>query len=423
MTVFMAISPNPSVAEAAAPSLAIEEIPKSMQDLANKFPDNLKALKAGDVVEGFVLSVGKNEVLLSIPQIGVGVVRGRELYDDKTYLSNLKAGTPVMASVLDPDNDAGMVELSFRQAGHERVWLTLREKMEGKEIIATKILDANKGGLLIEINGVTGFLPVSQLTTEHYPRVEDGAKDKILEILKSYVGQNFHVQIITADPKEEKLIVSEKAVIEPELEQKMEKLKVGDVIEGTITGVVDFGAFVKFNKDETLEGLVHISELAWQRIDDPKDIAKVGDQVKAQIISIDDNRISLSIKRLQQDPWQDAVKKYKPGDIVKGTVTKLLPFGAFVELDQDIQGLAHIGELAEPAPKDPSEVLKSGEEREFKIINIEPEEHRLGLSLKALTRPEQKPEESASEKPVEESAKPKADEAVGTPPAETEKTE
>ena len=374
-----------SVAKSSVLSTTITDV-KSMQELTTRHPEALKALKAGDVVSGTILSAGKNEVYMLIPSIGMGVVRGRELYDDKVYLQNLKPGSEIMASVLDPDNKDGLVELSFRQAGHERVWGTLHEKLDSKEMIETKILDANKGGLIIEINGVTGFLPVSQLTTEHYPRVEEGDKNKILEILKSYIGKNFQVQIITADPKEEKLIVSEKAVVEPELEAKLSKLKIGDVVEGTITGVVDFGAFVKFNTDETLEGLVHISELAWQRIDDPKDIVKVGDQVKAQVISIEDARISLSLKRLMPDPWQDAIKKYKVGDKVMGKVIKLLPFGAFVELDREIQGLVHVGELAEPAPKEVGEVLKEGETREFKIINIEPEEHRLGLSIKALTQ-------------------------------------
>lgn len=388
---------NVAAAGTVAPAAIIDA--KSMQDLVSKHPEALKALKTGDVVTGNILSVGKNEVYLSIPGIGVGVVRGRELYDDKVYLNNLKAGDEVVASVLDPDNKDELVELSFRQAGQERVWQTLRERLDSKEIIETKILDANKGGLIVELNGVTGFLPVSQLTTTHYPRVEDGDKSKILDALKSYIGQTFSVQVITADPKEEKLIVSEKSVLEPELEQKITKLKVGDVIEGTVTGVVDFGAFIKFNGDENLEGLVHISELAWQRIDDPKNIVKVGDQVKAQIISIDDGRISLSLKRLTPDPWQDAIKKYSVGQKVTGKVTKLLPFGAFVELDEQIQGLVHIGEMAENAPKEPGEVLKVGETQEFKIINIEPEEHRLGLSIKALA------EKPAEAKPAEEPAK------------------
>jgi len=378
----------------ATPTMVLDDV-KTMQDLAGRMPESLKALKTGDVVTGYILSVGKNEVTLTIPSIGLGVVRGRELYDDKVYLHNLKAGDEILASVLEPDNEDGMVELSFRQAGHERVWQTLREKMESKEIIETKILDANKGGLIVEINNVTGFLPVSQLTTTHYPRVEEGDKSKILEILKSYVGQAFQVQVITADPREEKLIVSEKAVVAPQLSAKMGSLKIGDVIEGTITGVVDFGAFVKFTKDEDLEGLVHISELAWQRIDDPRDIVKVGDTVKAQVISLDEGRISLSIKRLMPDPWQDAVKKYQVGQKVSGKVIKLLPFGAFVELDSEIQGLVHVGELGDPAPKEVSEVLKVGQVSEFKIINIEPEEHRLGLSVKALN---EKPAEKKTEK-------------------------
>jgi small subunit ribosomal protein S1 len=272
----------------------------------------------------------------------------------------------------------------------------LKEKMESKEIVSTKILAANKGGLMVEINGVLGFLPVSQLSLEHYPRVEEGDKNKILSILQSYVGQSFAVQIITADSGEEKLIVSEKAVFEKEMEDRLSQLKIGNVVTGTITGVVDFGVFVKFGE---LEGLVHISELAWQRIDNPKDIVRVGQEVQAKIIAIDKGRVSLSIKQLQSDPWQDAVKKYQIGQTVKGAVTKIMPFGVFVELDKDIQGLAHLLELSHDAIKSPDEVVKIGEEREFKIISIEPAEHRLGLSLKAMTEAPKK--EEATEEATE----------------------
>ena len=214
--------------------------------------------------------------------------------------------------------------------------------------------------------------------------MEDGDKSKILEVLKSYVGQSFDVQVITADSAEEKLIVSEKAVHEEELGKRLSQLKIGQVVEGNITGVVDFGAFVKFGE---LEGLVHISELAWQRIENPKEIIKVGDQSKAKVISIDKGRVSLSIKQLQADPWLEAVKKYQIGQLVKGKVIKIMPFGVFVELDKDIQGLAHIMELSSEAVKNAEEVLKIGDEKEFKIISIEPGEHRLGLSLKAVTAP------------------------------------
>lgn len=373
-----------------------------MQELLGKGLQNLKVLQEDDVVKARVLSIGKNEVYADIEGIGIGVVRGRELYDDETILKDLKVGDEVYGSVIEVENKEGNIELSFRKAGLERIWQALNEKLVNKEVVRTKILDANKGGLMVKINGVIGFLPVSQLVPSHYPRVEDADKSRILEILRSYIGQDFDVQIITAEPEGEKLIVSERAVIEPELVSQVGKLKIGDIVEGTVTGVVDFGAFVKFG--ENLEGLVHISELAWQRIEDPKNIVKVGDPVKAMIIAIDNDRVSLSMKRLLQDPWADEIKKYSVGQVVKGKVVKLAPYGAFVELDPEIQGLAHLGELAEEKITDPGAVLKEGEEREFKIISIEPEEHRLGLSLKAL-KLEVKPPESADAVPVEPETK------------------
>ncbi len=366
---------------------------KTMAELISSGVE-IKVLKPGDMVEGKLISVGKNEVYVDLEGYGIGVVRGRELYDDQATLSALKPGDQIFVSVVELENKEGIVELSLRQAGQERVWQTLKEKMESKEIVRTKILEANKGGLMVEINNVIGFLPVSQLSLEHYPRVEDGDKNKILSVLHSYVGQQFDVQIITADSAEEKLIVSEKAVFEKDVESRLGQLKIGQVVEGTITGVVDFGAFVKFGD---LEGLVHISELAWQRIENPKDIVKVGQRVTAKVISIDKGRVSLSIKQLQQDPWLEAVKKYQIGQKISGKIAKIMPFGVFVELDKDIQGLAHVMELSHEAIKSPDDVLKIGEEKEFKIISIEPGEHRLGLSLKALTEAPVKPEEEKSE--------------------------
>lgn len=371
---------------------------QSMNELVHKDPAILKVLKEGDVVKGRVLAVGKNEVYMDVDGIGIGVVRGRELYDDETILATLKVGDEVYASIIEIENKEGNIELSFRKAGQERVWQSLREKLESKEAIRTKILEANKGGLMVKLNGVVGFLPVSQLAPSHYPRVEDGDKNKILAALKNYIGQDFDVRIITAEAEDEKLIVSERAVIEGAVMEKIGKLSIGDVVEGTVTGVVDFGAFVKL--DDELEGLVHISELAWQRIEDPREIIKVGEKIKAQIIAIDNDRISLSIKRLQKDPWEDAVKKYNVGQVVKGKVLKLAPFGAFVELDRDIHGLAHLGELSDEKISDPGVVLKEGEEREFKIISIVPQEHRLGLSVKAL-KPESKEPETAETPAIE----------------------
>ncbi len=358
---------------------------KTMEDLLSADGIEIKVPKVGDVLEGTILSAGKNEVVIDIEGYGLGVVRGRELYDESVRLSTIKVGDKVFASVQEPENKDGNIEMSFRQAGQERVWSTLTDRMKTKEIIKTKILEANKGGLMVEVNGVIGFLPVSQLASEHYPRVEDGDKNKILEVLKSYVGSTFDVQIITADAHEEKLIVSEKAVNEDEMRGRISKLPIGTVVEGEVSGIVDFGIFLKFGTG--LEGLVHISELAWSRIEHPKDLFKVGQKVKAQIISIERDRISLSIKRLQEDPWVESIKKFQVGQIVKGKINKIMSYGAFVELEPNIYGLVHSVELSTDEVKDPADVVKIGDEKEFKIISIEPQEHRLGLSLRALTAP------------------------------------
>ena len=377
---------------------------QTMTDLLQSGAE-IKVLKAGDTVPGKILTVGKNEVYVDIEGYGLGVVRGRELYDDEATLSSLKPGAEVFASVVEAENNDGNIELSFRQAGQERVWQTLQEKLTSREVIHTKIIEANKGGLMVEINNVIGFLPVSQLATEHYPRVEDGDKTKILSALNQYIGKVFDVQIITADQNEEKLIVSEKAVFEKELANKISALKIGDIVTGIVSGIVDFGIFVKFGE---LEGLVHISELAWQRIEHPKDIVKVGQEVKCIVIGLDKGRISLSMKQLEKDPWLDSIKKYQIGQVVKGKVTKVAPYGVFVELDESIQGLAHLMELSHEEVKNAEDVLKIGDERDFKIISIEPQEHRLGLSIKALHEKPKKVEnaeaaavvESKSEAPV-----------------------
>src|SRR3989344_6927709 len=356
---------------------------KTMQELLAQDGAEINVPKAGDILEGRVLTISKNEVYVDIPGIGLGVVRGRELYDESVRITTLKVGDTVLALVVESENKDGNIEMSFRAAGQERIWQTLSERLRSREVVKTKILEANKGGLMVEVNGVIGFLPVSQLSSEHYPRVEEGDKNKILEVLKSYVGKIFDVQIITADANDEKLIVSEKAVGEAELRSKISQLPIGTVVEGEVSGIVELGIFIKFG--EGLEGLVHISELAWTRIDHPKDVYKVGQKVKAQVISIDRDRISLSIKRLQPDPWAEAIKKYQVGQKVMGKVTKVMPFGAFVELDPDIYGLVHSVELSNEEVKDPADIVQIGDEKEFKIISIEPQEHRLGLSLRALS--------------------------------------
>ncbi|MBU1130713.1 S1 RNA-binding domain-containing protein [Patescibacteria group bacterium] len=336
--------------------------------------------KIGELIEGMIINISKNEIQLDIDGLTTGVVRGKEIYDESGEYSNIKTGDKVTATVVELENEQGQMELSFRYAGHQKAWQRLEDLEKSGEIVEAKVIDANKGGLMLKVGNVIGFMPVSQLTTEHYPRVEGGDKSRILQALKKFVNKNFRVKVIDVHETEEKLIVSEKSAWEEKQSKALSNFKVGDIIEGEVTGVVDFGAFVEFG--DNLEGLVHISELAWQRIDSPRQIIKVGDKIKAVIIAIEDSKISLSLKQLVNDPWKEVGKKYKVGQRIKGKVLKINPFGAFVELDKDIHGLLHISEIANKQINEPAEAVKEGQEYEFTIISLEPQDHRLGLSLK-----------------------------------------
>ncbi len=343
----------------------------------------------GDVVHGIVMNVSSNHALIDLGGLGTGIVLGKEMRDGLGADGKLKVGAEVSATLISFETEDGYIELSIREASYEKSWEDIEEKLNGREVVQTKVTDANKGGLMIEINGISGFLPVSQLSSEHYPRVEDGDKNKILELLKKLVGQEISVRILDADRASEKLIVSEKAAQSEKERELINRLKVGDTIEGEVSGVVDFGAFVKFsapdNEDgkkaaEKLEGLVHISELAWQLIDDPREIIKTGDHVSAKIIGIEDSRISLSMKALKEDPWEKVSEKYKVGDEVQGKIDKINHFGAFVYLDKDIHGLAHVSEFSDVYPgRKMEEIFTAGETYTWKILSIEPKSHRLGL--------------------------------------------
>lgn len=377
--------------------------------------------KVGDLIEGMVISYSNNEALLDIDGIATGIIRGPELFDESGEFEDLKPGEKAAATVLELENEKGLMELSFRHAGHLKAWDRLKELHKNGEVVDAQITEANKGGVIVRVGRVSGFLPVSQLIPEHYPRVEGGDKNKILERLQGYIGQSFKVKVIDVDEIEDKLIVSEKAAWEERQKDVLESYKVGNEVDGTVTGVVDFGAFVEFG--EGLEGLVHISELAWQRIDNPRDVIKVGDNVKTVIIALEGSKISLSMKRLMDDPWKKASSKYEVGQMVKGKVIKTNPFGAFVELDPDIHGLAHISELSDKLVRDPSDIVKIGEEYAFYIISIEPDKHRLGLSLKKKKKDDvEEPveDEVVNDKPQEEKQEEPKAEPKEEVPAEQE---
>ncbi len=378
---------------------AIIELPHASREmaalLAHESSSPGTSPRVGDLVTGTVANISKNGVVIDIGGRLTGLVRGKELEDESGQYSRLALGATVEATIVEAENEQGMLELSVRQAGHRKAWGYLEELAASGETVGAKIIDANKGGLMVKVGNVEGFLPVSQLTVEHYPRVEGGDKNRILERLKTFIGETFQVKVITVKESEEKLIVSEKLAWEKEQNKLLAQYGVGDAVEGVVTGVVDFGAFVEFG--DGLEGLVHISELAWQRIENPRDIIKVGERVSAKIIAIEDGRVSLSVKRLSPDPWKQVAEKYAAGQVVSGTVLKLSPYGAFVELDPDIHGLAHVSELGAGSGVRPSDMLKPGDVRQFKILSLEPAAHRLGLALADESAPSTStPDEAAS---------------------------
>jgi small subunit ribosomal protein S1 len=363
--------------------------------------------KINQIVSGTVLEIGKNTIFLDLGAFGTGVILGREIKENQQMIKSLKPGEQISAMVTELENEDGFVELSLKAANKQNAWEQLNELMQKMEPISTKIIKANKGGLMIELKGIQGFLPVSQLSYEHYPRVEDADKMKILNELNKFVGKELTVRIIDLSQEQQKLIVSEKALQELKLKEVLKNFQVGDLVRGTVSGVVDFGAFVRINlpkaeeqedteneaeqpaKSDIIEGLIHISEIDWQLIEDPREFLKVGQEIEAKIIGIEGDRLSLSLKALKKDPWLQIDDKYKKGQVVRGQVTKFNPFGTFVQLDKDIHGLVHISEFGNKANM--KQALEIGKEYEFKILSIEPKVHKMALGLV-------KPEEQKKEK-------------------------
>ena len=346
----------------------------TMDELLAQESSSLKQLTQGEVVEGKILSIKKHEVLVDLGARGVGIIPRREV----NMTRNLGIGDAVTVSVIDNELEGGYSLLSLRKAAKDKGWDDVLVKMEAGDIIEVVPTDANRGGLLVEFEGVRGFLPVSQLSPEHYPRVGSNDKDEIMHRLNQLVGKTLSTRILDADKKTNKLIFSEKEAVRDVLASKFEKLAVGDTVEGIVTGAVDFGAFVNV---DGIEGLVHISEISWERVNSPADYVKVGETVKAKIIAIDKDRLSLSIKQLATDPWLTEVEAFKPGEAVEGTITRITPFGAFVQLSPSVEALVHVSELGNAEGVDPEKIFTLNERKEFVVLEVEKDNRKISLGL------------------------------------------
>jgi small subunit ribosomal protein S1 len=335
--------------------------------------------KEGDLVEGVVSAIGRARVYVDLHPFGSGLIYGREYMNARDILRKVSVGDTIAAKVVDTKNEDGYFELSLKEARQALIWADAESAVKKQSVLSLVVKEANKGGLIIEWQGIQGFLPASQLSAENYPRVADGDKDKILGELNNLVGKHLNVVIITADPKEGKLIFSEKGPQEKEeKEEKVSRYEVGNVLQGEVTGAVDFGVFVKI--EDGLEGLVHISELDWGLVEDTRALFKVGDKVKVKVIEVKDDKISLSIKQLRENPWVSASSKYKKDDVVNAVVIKYNKHGALASIEEGVAGLVHISEFA--SEEDLKNTLPLGSVHQFKISLFEPKDQRMTLLFK-----------------------------------------
>jgi len=355
-----------------------------IKDIIKKTVDTTNPLSVGSTIEGKVVAKDRSSLYIDLGINGTGIIYGREFYNVKDIIKNLEIGDKVHAKIIELENDDGYRELSLKDATKEISWQRLREMRDSEQIINVRITGVNKGGLLTTLDGIQAFLPVSQLAPEHYPRVADADKQKILKELQKFIGKTLEVKILDLLAEENKLILSEKAKSEEKTKEVLKNYKKGDIIEGEITGIADFGAFIKFplqieDKNNQIEGLIHISELDWQLVENPAEVVKVGEVVKAQIININNNQVFLSLKALKKNPWEEIEEQYKKGDVIKGKVTKFSTFGAFVEIAPKIRGLCHISEFE--SKEEMEKQLEIDKTYDFQVLSIEPKEHRMSLKL------------------------------------------
>ena len=374
-----------------------------MDDLLKNF--NPAKVVPGELVGGAVISIHKNCILIDINGIHTGIISGKETKDAFDTAKGIKVGDIVIAAILEEENDEGFVVLSFRRASQEKTWKKFMDAYAKDDSIKVKPTEANKGGLLLDLDGIKGFIPVSQLAPLHYPRVNGADANQILTKLKELIGVELNVKILNLDKENGKLILSEKAAFQEDRSETLNKLVVGQRVKGKISGIVAFGIFVTFGQ---VEGLVHVSEIEWGHCKDTRNYGRVGDTVEVMVIGIEDGKISLSMKRLTENPWENIEKDFPLGKKIKATINKVTPFGVFVSLTDQINGLIHISELYKDVAdsKDPVLEFKVGDKVEAYVITVDQNEHRIALSIR----------EESTKKPEAEVTVPSPQEEVpGTP--------
>jgi len=359
-----------------------------MKDLLTK--DEFQLPKQGQILSGVIISISKSQVLIDLGSTGIGIVYPGQFFDSPDRMRQLKPGQDVSAILVELENEDGYRELSLREAQMTTAWQRIKELKDNESIISTPILNINKGGLIVQVEGVQGFLPLSQLSSEHYPKVEGGDTTKIVQALQKFKGEEFKVKVLDFDEQESKLIVSERAIQEEATKEEIAKLEVGEVVHGVITEITDFGAFIKLN--ETLDGLVHSSEIDWKFIENPRQVLSIGQEIDAKVISLDGGRVALSIKALRPDPWLTVEEMFKPGEEITGTVLKLRSNGAFISLNDDIVGLIPTADFGE---RNVADVVTVGQEITLLVVNVDAKDHKLILTFK--DKISETPEEPAVE--------------------------
>lgn len=342
----------------------------------------ISRFREGDVLEATLIKKTRRYAWFDLGKFGTGIVFGAELSNAKAALKSMEPGDKIPARVEAIEGHLGYVELSLSEAGKQKLWQQAKDLEESGELVKVKVTAVNQGGIVADMFGLKAFLPVSQLAPAHVPENSEGDKQKLIEDLKKMIGEELSVKVINVNPRNNKLIISERESSAPSanIKELLSKYEVGQTVDGVVSGIADFGIFIRFADNPEIEGLVHISEIDHRLIDNPKEVIKLGESVKVKILDIKEGRVFLSLKALKADPWTSVSEKYHPGDVVAGTVYKFNPFGAIVEFEDGIQGMIHISEFG--GLEEMKKELELKKSYKFEVSSLKPEERRMILKMK-----------------------------------------